>query len=147
VAAAAGCRLLSALTLTVTVTLHGRHGPADEALPFFRDAIEIWRETGNETQLCGLLSNLVVLLSRTGHDTDAVDIAAALRHAGPNTIYGEDAERLDAALALARQRLDAHRYRAAWSAGARRNIDEAAERAQQLVAEPVTTTPPPAPTS
>jgi hypothetical protein len=136
VAANVGCRLLSALTLTATVAVHGRHGPVDEALTLFHDAIGIWRETGNETQLGTLLSNLVVLLTRTGSETDAVDLAAALRHARPDTICGEDSERLDAALALARQRLDLRRYRAAWFAGARRTVDEAAERAQQLLAEP-----------
>jgi predicted ATPase/DNA-binding XRE family transcriptional regulator len=142
VAAAVGCRLLSALTLTATVVLRGRHGPAGEALAFFHDAIGIWRETSNETQLGTLLSNLVVLLTRTGRDAEAVDLAAALLHARPNTICGEDAERLDTALARARQRLDARRYRAAWFAGARRGVDEAAERAQQLVADLVMTTRP-----
>jgi len=140
VAADVGCRLLSALTLSATVALHGRHGPADRALALFHDAIGLWRETGNETQLGTLLSNLVVLLTRTSHDTEAVDLAAALWHARPNTICGEDAERVDAALALARQRLDAHRYRTAWSAGARRGVDKAAEWAQRLVADLETTT-------
>jgi predicted ATPase/DNA-binding XRE family transcriptional regulator len=138
VAAEVGCRLLSALTLTATMILHGRHGPADEAFALFHDAIGIWRETGNETQLGTLLSNLVVLLTRTGHDTEAVDLAAALLHARPDTICGEDAERLDTALALARERLDTHRYRAAWYAGARRGVDKAAERAQQLVVDVMT---------
>lgn len=53
-----------------------------------------------------------------------------------------EAERVDAALAKARVGLGAQRYGAAWFVGARRSVDEAAERAQQLLTEHATTTRP-----
>jgi hypothetical protein len=146
VAAEVGCRLISASALTVAVALRGRHGPPDEALALFHEAIGPWRTTGNQTLLVALLSNLVLLLARTGRDVEAVDLAATLRHAvvisSIYSMYGAERERIDAALAAARRRLGAQRYDAAWSVGAQRDVDEAVERAQQLLAEHATTTQP-----
>jgi hypothetical protein len=135
VAAAAGCRLVSAFTLAATVTMRGRHGPPGQALPLFHEAIALWRSTGNHILLARLLAHLVLLLTRTGHYADAVDLAAGLQHATNADIRSEDRQRLATALAEAHRRLGDHRYQANWSTGARRSLDDTAERAQHLVAD------------
>jgi hypothetical protein len=66
-----------------------------------------------------------------GRHAEAVDLAATLRHSA-RAGHGED-KRIDAILAAARRRLGAQGYDAAWSAGAGRSVDEAAERAQRLL--------------
>jgi predicted ATPase/DNA-binding XRE family transcriptional regulator len=136
VAADVDCRAISTLALTLTVVLRGRHGPVDEALTLFQEVIGAWRAAGNETLLVALLSNLVILLARIGRDAEAVDLAATLRHAAHTAvygIYGAEVERIDTILTGKRRRLGAQRYDAAWSAGARRSVDEAADRAQHLL--------------
>jgi tetratricopeptide (TPR) repeat protein len=145
VAAEVGCRLVSALALAVTVVLRGRHGPTEKALALYYEVIGLWRATANETLLVALLSNLGLVLARIERYAEAVDLTSTLQHAVPPTIYGvygAEAERVDAALAKARAMLGAKRYTAAWSAGALRSVDEAAERAQQLLTEHATTTRP-----
>ena len=135
-AADVDCRAISTLALTLTVVLRGRHGPVDEALTLFQEVIGAWRAAGNETLLVALLSNLVILLARIGRDAEAVDLAGTLRHAAHTAvygIYGAEVERIDTILTSKRRRLGAQRYDAAWSAGARRSVDEAADRAQHLL--------------
>jgi hypothetical protein len=69
---------VSGIALSAEVVLHDRHGPPDEALARFHDAIEHWRATGNEMLLITTLRNLVVLYARTAPDEAAARLAATL---------------------------------------------------------------------
>ena len=55
----------------------GQHGPPEEALAPFRDAIDHWRTSRNRRLLVTTLRNLVVLLARTGRDEAADDACAS----------------------------------------------------------------------
>ena len=137
VATGSGSRFVAGLALTATVALRGRHGPPAESLALFRDAIAHWRVSANRALLGTALRNLVMLLVRTGRDADAVALAATMRHDGPTPTYGAEAERITRALAAARRRLSPADYDAAWTAGAKRGMDDAADIAQRLLAGPV----------
>jgi predicted ATPase/DNA-binding SARP family transcriptional activator len=81
-----GNRFVAGTALTAMVALRGRHGPPEEALVLFRDAVDHWRASRNRALLVTTLRNLVVLLARTGRDEAAAGLAATLRRrrrAGP----------------------------------------------------------------
>lgn len=96
---------VSGIALSAEVALRGRHGPPDEALARFHDAIEHWRATGNEMLLITTLRNLVVLYARTARDEAAARLAATLERHAPSPSYGTEAERIRTGLAAVRQRL------------------------------------------
>jgi hypothetical protein len=108
------------------VALRGRHGPPEEALVLFRDAVDHWRASRNRALLVTTLRNLVVLLARTGRDEAAAGLAATLQEAAPSRSYGIEATRITTALAAVRRRLGDAAYDGAWSAGAARTLEEAA---------------------
>jgi predicted ATPase/DNA-binding SARP family transcriptional activator len=104
-AVAGRARFHEGLARTADVALRGRHGPPDEALRRYRDALELWRDSGAEGLLLTALRNLIVLLVRTGADEAALEIHAATGRLTTKPSYGDEARRLDAAVAAARERL------------------------------------------
>jgi hypothetical protein len=115
-----GNRFVAGTALTAMVALRGRHGPSDEALALFRDAIDHWRASRNRALLVTTLRNLVVLLARTCRDEAAAALAATLHQAAPSRSYGVEAARVATALAAVRRRLGDPAYDVAWTAGTAR---------------------------
>jgi len=130
-----GNRFVAGTALTALVALRGRHGPPEEALALFRDAIDHWRASRNRALLVTTLRNLVVLLARTGRDEAAAALAATLHGTAPSRSYGVEAARVTTALAAVRRRLGDAAYDGAWTAGATRTLEEAADDALQLLVE------------
>ena len=131
-----GNRFVAGTALTAMVALRARHGPPEEALALFRDAIEHWRASRNRPLLVITLRNLVVLLARTGRDEAAAGLAATLEVAASSRSYGAEAARLATALAAVRRRLGEAAYEGARAAGAARALEEAADEAVGLLSAP-----------
>jgi predicted ATPase/DNA-binding SARP family transcriptional activator len=104
-AVAGRARFHEGLARTADVALRGRHGAPDEALRRYRDALELWRDTGADGLLLTALRNLVVLLVRLGADQAALEIHAAIERLATRPSYGEEARRVDGAVTAARERL------------------------------------------
>ena len=128
-----GNRFVAGTALTALVALRGRHGPPEEALALFRDAIDHWRASRNRTLLVTTLRNLVVLLARTGRDEPAAALAASVREVEPSQSYGAEAARIATALAAVRRRLGGAAYDRAQAAGAARTLEAAADDAIRLL--------------
>jgi predicted ATPase/DNA-binding SARP family transcriptional activator len=128
-----GNRFVAGTALTATVALRSRHGPPDQALALFRDAVEHWRSSRNRGLIVTTLRNLVVLLARTGRDEAATTLAATLQLQAPGKSYGTEAERIATALAAVRQRLGDAAHARAWTAGTARTLEEAADAAIRLL--------------
>jgi predicted ATPase/DNA-binding SARP family transcriptional activator len=128
-----GNRFVAGTALTAAVALRSRHGPPDQALALFRDAVQHWRNSGNRGLIVTTLRNLVVLLARTGRDEAAVTLAATLQLQAPGKSYGTEAERIATALAAIRRRVSDAAYARAWAAGEARTLDEAADQAIRLL--------------
>jgi tetratricopeptide (TPR) repeat protein len=131
-----GNRFVAGTALTAMVALRARHGPPEEALALFRDAIEHWRASRNRPLLVITLRNLVVLLARTGRDEAAAGLAATLEVAASSRSYGAEAARLATALAAVRRRLGEAAYEGARAAGAARALEVAADEAVGLLSAP-----------
>jgi predicted ATPase/DNA-binding SARP family transcriptional activator len=129
-----GNRFIAGTALTATVALRSRHGPPDQALAPFRDAVEHWQRSGDRTLIVTTLRNLVVLLARTGRDKAAVSLAATLQLRTPGKSYGSEAERIATALAAVRQRLGDAAYTNAWAEGSTRTLEAATADAIRLLA-------------
>jgi hypothetical protein len=119
--------------LTATVALRSRHGPPQQALALFRDAVQHWRSSHNSGLIVTTLRNLVILLARTGRDEAATTLAATLQVQAPGKSYGKEAERIATALAAVRQRLGDTAYARAWRVGTARTLEDAAEAAVRLL--------------
>jgi predicted ATPase/DNA-binding SARP family transcriptional activator/tetratricopeptide (TPR) repeat protein len=104
-AVAGRARFQEGLARTADVALRGRHGPPDEALRRYRDALELWRGSGAEGFLLTVLRNLIVLLVRTGADVAALQIHSMTERLATKPSYGDEAQRLEAAVAVACERL------------------------------------------
>jgi predicted ATPase/DNA-binding SARP family transcriptional activator len=117
-AVAGRARFHEGLARTADVALRGRHGPPDEALRRYRVALELWRDSGADGLLLTALRNLIVLFVRIGADEPALQIHAVTERLAAKPSYGDEARRLDAALAAARERLAPEVSRAAASASA-----------------------------
>ena len=128
-----GNRFIAGTALTATVALRSRHGPPDQALLLFREAVGHWRSTANRALIVTTLRNLVVLLARTGRDEAAATLAATLQLQAPGKSYGTEAERIATALATVRRRLGHAAYAQAWAAGTARTLEEAADDAMHLL--------------
>jgi predicted ATPase/DNA-binding SARP family transcriptional activator len=128
-----GNRFVAGTALTAMVALRARHGPPEEALALFRNAIDTWLASRNRTLLVTTLRNLVVLLARTGRDEAAAALAATLHQAAPSRSYGAEATRIATALAAVRRRVGDAAYDGAWTAGAARTLEEAADDAVRLL--------------
>jgi tetratricopeptide (TPR) repeat protein len=128
-----GNRFVAGTAMTAMVALRARHGPPEEALALFRDAIDHWRTSRNRTLLATTLRNLVVLLARTGRDEAAAALAASLDEAAPSRPYGAEAARVTTVLAAVRRRLGDAAYDGAWTVGAARTLEEAADDAVRLL--------------
>jgi hypothetical protein len=124
-----GNRFVAGTALTATVALRSRHGPPDQALALFRDAVQHWRNSHNRSLIVTTLRNLVLLFARTGRDEAAAALAATLQLQAAGKTYGTEAERIATALAAVRQRLGEAAYAHAWSAGEARTLEEAADAA------------------
>jgi len=130
-----GNRFVAGTALTALVALRGRHGPPEEALAPFRDAVGHWRTSRNRALLVTTLRNLVVLLARTGRDQAAAALAASVQAGAPSGSYGVEAARISTALAAVRRRLGPAAYDKAWTAGTTRTLEEAADDALRLLGE------------
>src|SRR5512132_1015151 len=128
-----GNRFVAGTALTATVALRSRHGPPDQALALFQDAVRHWRSSRNRGLIVTTLRNLVILLARTGRDEAAATLAATLQLQAPGKSYGKEAERIATALAAVRQRLGDAAYAHAWAAGTARTREEAADDAVRLL--------------
>ena len=128
-----GNRFVAGAALTALVALRGRHGPPEEALARFLDAIDHWRASRNRPLLVTTLRNLVVLLARTGRDEPAAALAATVREVAPSPSYGVEATRIATALTAVRRRLGDAAYQRAQAAGAARTLEEAADAAVRLL--------------
>jgi predicted ATPase/DNA-binding SARP family transcriptional activator len=135
-----GNRFVAGTALTALVALRGRHGPPEEALALFRDAIDHWLASRNRSLLVTTLRNLVVLLARTGRDEAAAALAATLEVAAMSPSYGVEAARISTALAAVRRRLGAAAYDGAWAAGTTRTLEQAADDALRLLSPGPATT-------
>jgi hypothetical protein len=128
-----GNRFVAGTALTALVALRGRHGPPEEALSLFREAIGHWLASRNRALLVTTLRNLVVLLARTGRDEAAASLAASLEVAATSRSYGVEAARTATALAAVRRRLGDAAYGGAHAAGAARTLEQAADDALRLL--------------
>jgi predicted ATPase len=128
-----GNRYVAGTALTATVALRSRHGPPEQALVLFRDAVQHWRSSRNRGLIVTTLRNLVILLARTGRDEAATTLAATLQAQAPAESYGKEAERIATALAAVRQRLGDAVYARAWRVGTARTLEEAADAAVGLL--------------
>jgi hypothetical protein len=128
-----GNRFVAGTALTAAVALRSRHGPPDQALAPFRDAVKHWQSAGDRALIVTTLRNLVVLLARTGRNEAAATLAATLQLRAPGKSYGTEAERIETALAAVRQRLGDAAYAEAWAAGTARTLKEAADDAVRLL--------------
>jgi predicted ATPase/DNA-binding SARP family transcriptional activator len=128
-----GNRFVAGTALTAGVALRSRHGPPEQALVLFRDAVQHWRSSRNRGLIVTTLRNLVILLARTGRDEAATTLAATLQAQAPGSSYGAEADRIATALAAVRQRLDDAAYADAWATGASRTLEEAADAAMRLL--------------
>jgi tetratricopeptide (TPR) repeat protein len=102
-----GNRLVSGVAMTALVALRGRRSAVTaETFDLFRRVIEHWTTTRSTALLVTALRNLVILLGRAGRDQEAVELWAAL-HAidSEHPSYGVEAERLETAVAAAREAL------------------------------------------
>jgi predicted ATPase/DNA-binding SARP family transcriptional activator len=102
-----GNRLVSGVAMTALVALRGRSAPVTaETFDLFRRVIEHWTTTRSTALLVTALRNLVILLGRAARDEEAVELWAAL-HAidSEHPSYGIEAERLETAVAAAREAL------------------------------------------
>lgn len=117
------------------VTLRARHGDPEGALPAFASLVRHWRRSGSWTQQWTTLRNLVVLLVRLEVDDPAVAIAAAAEVGRTSTpAFGAESDRLDEALATARDRLGAQ-YEAAYRRGEDLAANEAVDLALTTIEE------------
>jgi predicted ATPase len=128
-----GNRYVAGTALTATVALRSRHGPPDQALTLFRDAVQHWRSSRNRGLIVTTLRNLFVLLARTGRDEAATTLAATIQAQAPSKSYGKEAERIATALAAVRRRLGDAAYAQAWTTGTARTLEEAADAAIRLL--------------
>jgi hypothetical protein len=136
-------RFQEGLARSADVALRGRHGPPDEALRRYREALDLWRRSGAEGLLLTVLRNLIVLLVRTGADAAALEIHSITERRATKPSYGDEAARLEAAVAVARDRLgpDAQ-ARAADATAHVRDLSAAADVALGLLARLAEGTPP-----
>jgi hypothetical protein len=124
-----------ALMTGADVSLRGRGSePGVEVFQSYSQAVAHWRTNGNRTLLLTTLRNLVPLLARAGEDVAAIELAAALDATpGAHATFGEEAERLRAAVHVARRRLADEESAAAELLGARRSLDAAATAALAML--------------
>ena len=104
-AVAGRARFQEGLARTAEVAIRGRHGPPNEALRRYGEALELWRDTGADGLLLTALRNLIVLLVRSGADQPALEIHAVTERLATKPSYGQEAARLGSAVAAARERL------------------------------------------
>lgn len=108
-------RLFRGAAETAAAAVASRHGDPAPALRDFRDVLELWRRTGNDTLQATALRNLLVLLARVGADEAAAVLDAALP---PAAVYPAEAARLDRARAAIAGRLGPDRLAALRQRGA-----------------------------
>jgi predicted ATPase/DNA-binding SARP family transcriptional activator len=104
-ASAVRAAFFEAIARTADVALRGRHGDPEAAFSRYRAALGIWSEASADGMALTTLRNLVILLARTGADTDALSLHTALERLASRPSYGPEAEGLRTALATVRQRL------------------------------------------
>lgn len=119
------------LALTSRAALLGRSGELADALAGHAEAISHWLALGDRSHLATCLRNLVTVLVRAGRDEDAVELAAGLEGCGVPT-YGEEAERLAAAVGIATDRIGPDAARQARGRGAGCDLTTLAQRAREV---------------
>ena len=107
VAQSSGSRLAAGVSLVAETALRGRAGALDaDTVEQTVAAIEHWSGSGNDTVFVTCLRNVVTLLDRFDAHRAVVALAAALEaHTAGRPSYGEEKQRLEAALRRARDQL------------------------------------------
>jgi predicted ATPase/DNA-binding SARP family transcriptional activator len=136
----ADSRLFVTMARTSAAALAARTGALREALAGFPVALEEWVQLGNQSVAWWLVQHVTVLLERAGAHTDAAVLAGAvLARENALAAIATDAERLQAALAAARERLGEHATTAALERGAGLTDAAVVARAQQALADAAAT--------
>ena len=122
-----GNRLALGVTMAAETALLGRVGALDtETVSRTADAVRFWLGSGNENLLVTCLRNAVSLLDRLDAHRAVVELVATTTTQTPDRpSYGVEAERLDGAMARARDVLAPADLDAAWRDGAARDLDAA----------------------
>ena len=122
-----GNRLVLGVTMAAETALLGRVGALDaETVSRTADAVRFWLGSGNENLFVTCLRNVVSLLDRLDAHRAVVELVATTTTQTPDRPpYGVEAERLDAAMARARDVLAPSEFDAAWRDGAARDLDAA----------------------
>ena len=122
-----GNRLVLGVSLAAETALLGRVGALDvETLNRTADAVRFWVGSGNENLFVTCLRNAVSLLDRLDAHREVVELVATTTKQTPDRPpYGVEAERLDAAMARAREALAPTEVQAAWRDGTARDLDAA----------------------
>jgi predicted ATPase/DNA-binding SARP family transcriptional activator len=126
-ARATGNRLVLGVAMVAETALLGRVGTLDDkTVSATSDAVRFWLGSGNENLFATCLRNVVSLLDRLDLHRAVVELVATTTTQTPDRPpYGVEAERLDAAMARARQVLAPPEFEAAWRDGAARDLDAA----------------------
>ncbi len=122
-----GNRLALGVTMVAETALLGRVGDLEtETVSRTADAVRFWLGSGNENLLVTCLRNVVSLLDRLDSHRAVVELVATTTTQTPDRpSYGLEAERLDEAMARAREVLEPADFDAAWRDGAARDLDAA----------------------
>ena len=129
VAQSSGSRLAAGVSLVAETALRGRVGALDaDTVEQTVAAIQHWSGSGNDTVFVTCLRNVVALLDRFDAHRAVVALAAALEaHTAGRPSYGEEKQRLEAALRRARDQLTSQVADAAWREGTSLTLEQAAE--------------------
>lgn len=128
-AQSSGSRLAAGVSLVAETALRGRVGALDtDTVEQTVAAIEHWSGSGNDTVFVTCLRNVVTLLDRFDAHRAVVTLAAALEaHTAGRPSYGEEKQRLEAALQRAHDQLTSQAADAARRDGTSLTLEQAAE--------------------
>lgn len=150
-ARAAGAWFVDGVARVTSASLQARHGEPLEALPAFADLVDHWRGSGSWQQQWTTLRNLAELLVQVGAEDAAVAMTSSVRaHQADSAVFGAESARLDEAMATARRRLGADRFRLAREQGAAMTRQQAVDHALATIdrtLSPTADAPRPQPTS
>jgi predicted ATPase len=134
-ARATGNRLVLGVTMSAETALLAREGALDaETVSRTAEAVRFWLGSGNENLFITCLRNVVALLDRLDAHRAVVELVATTTTQTPDRPpYGVEAERLDAAMARARDRLAPPELEAAWREGVARDLEAAGQAVVALL--------------
>jgi hypothetical protein len=130
-----GDRYAAGAAMVSAASVRARHGDPGLAVPMYREVVDHWADAGDWTHQWTSLRGVVDLLLRLGCDEEAAVLRGALLsrpHAAP--AFGPDAERMDNAETLLRQRLGAESLTHLTGRGARLSDDGVVDHVRAALA-------------